>query len=403
MRVISNFLSFIRHPAPLTSALRTLREQLPRAAVLDTIGAVLPHDRRDALAAILTDGDVDTLRHLVERGLGANTLRAMTSDLLYLDSWCRFATGDELVWPAPVELVMKFIAHHLWDPAKRAETTAHGMPDDVINALKGEGLLRSAGRHAVATVRRRLALWSTLHRWRGLIGPFADPHIKTALKVAIRSTSNSVRRKSPKALTRDLIDKLVATCGQGTAADMRDRALLLVGFASGGRRRSEIARLDVAQLELQPTTRVDPGDAQSTALSCIAIHLGRTKTENGDRAVSVLVVGRPADALSQWLTSAKIASGPVFRSIDRWGRVGEEALTPEAVNLIIKRRCRLAGLDPAQYSAHGLRSGYLTEAARSGIPLLEAMQQSRHKTVQQAAIYYNEADKATSHAARVLI
>lgn len=396
---------FLLHspPACMSTALRSLRDQLPRAAALDTIGAVLPHHRRDALAAILTDGDVATLRHLVERGLGANTLRAMTSDLVYLDGWCRLATGQELLWPAPVELIMKFIAHHLWDPAKRAETAEHGMPDEVSHALRGEGLLRGAGPHAAATVRRRLALWSTLHRWRGLIGPFADPHVKTALKVAIRSAAKPTSRKSPKALTRDIVDKLVATCGQGRAADIRDHAILLVGFASGGRRRSEIARLSVAQLQRQSPTRIDPNDAQSHTLNCTAIRLGRTKTEDADRAATVLIVGRPADALTQWLAYARITSGPVFRAIDRWGRVGEAALTPEAVNLVIKRRCRLAGLDPAQYSAHGLRAGYLTEAARSGIPLLEAMQQSRHKTVQQAAIYYNEADRASSHAARVLI
>jgi integrase len=106
--------------------------------------------------------------------------------------------------------------------------------------------------------------------------------------------------------------------------------------------------------------------------------------------------------LTRWLDKGAIHAGPIFRSIDRWGGVGDKALTPDAINHIIKRRCRLAGLDPSEYSAHGLRSGYMTEAGRRGIPLLEAMQQSRHKTIQQASVYYNEANRTKSHAVRMM-
>ncbi|CDZ60778.1 Hypothetical protein NGAL_HAMBI2605_58470 [Neorhizobium galegae bv. orientalis] len=58
----------------------------PRAVELDTIASVLPIDRRDELAELLTDQDVETLRHLVNAGMGANTLRALTSDLAYLEA-----------------------------------------------------------------------------------------------------------------------------------------------------------------------------------------------------------------------------------------------------------------------------------------------------------------------------
>ncbi len=68
---------------------------------LDTIAAVLPIERRDELAELLTDQDVETLRHLVNEGMGANTLRALTSDLAYLQAWSLAATGRSLPWPAP--------------------------------------------------------------------------------------------------------------------------------------------------------------------------------------------------------------------------------------------------------------------------------------------------------------
>jgi len=372
-----------------------------RANSLDTLAAVLAPADRDKLANLLTEDDIATLKHLVEQGLGANTLRAMTSDLAYIDAWARAATGEPPPWPAPQPLLLKFIAHHLWDPAKRADDAAHGMPEDVKAALMGDGLLRHGRPHAPATVRRRLALWSTLHRWRGLVGPFADPHVKTALKAAIRSQFRPVRRKSPRALTRDVIDQLVKTCWRGDLADLRDRAILLVGFASGGRRRSEIAHLRCEQIRKEEPTPIDPNDENSAKAPCYAIELGRTKTEDGIAAGTVLAVGRTAEALSAWLERASITTGPVFRSIDRWGTIGEGALTPEAVNVIVKRRCLLAGLDARLYSAHGLRSGYLTEAARQRVPLLEAMQQSRHKSVQQASVYYNEADRSRMQATRL--
>ena len=61
----------------------------------------------------------------------------------------------------------------------------------------------------------------------------------------------------------------------------------------------------------------------------------------------------------------------------------------------------MAGLDPREFSAHGLRSGYLTEAARRGVALPEAMQQSQHRSVQQAASYYNDAERVRGRAVRL--
>ena len=91
----------------------------------------------------------------------------------------------------------------------------------------------------------------------------------------------------------------------------------------------------------------------------------------------------------------------MFRAIDRWGAVADRALTPQSINLIVKRRCAMAGLDPRDYSVHRLRAGYLTEAARRGIALQEAMQQSQHRPVQQAASDYNEVDRAKGRAVRL--
>lgn len=372
-----------------------------RALQLDAFAAILPMDRRDQLARLLTDDDVETLKHLAREGIGENSLRALASDLAYLEAWAAAATGAPLPWPATEALALKFVAHHLWDPAKRDIDPRHGMPADVAASLRSDGLLRSAGPHAPNTVKRRLASWGTLHRWKGAESPFAAPAVRAALRLAVRTSSRPRQRKSKRALTRDVIDRLAATCATDRLADIRDLAVLLLAFASGGRRRSEVARLRVEQLGDEPPVPLDPRDQTSPTAPCLAIRLGRTKTGDANDGGRVLLVGPPVEALRKWLERAAISTGPVFRAIDRWGAIEERALTPQSINLIVKRRCAMAGLDPRQFSAHGLRSGYLTEAARRGVPLPEAMQQSQHRSVQQAASYYNEADRARGASARL--
>ncbi|RVT74345.1 site-specific integrase [Agrobacterium sp. CNPSo 2736] len=346
----------------------------------------------------MTDQDVETLKHLVNQGMGDNTLRALTSDLAYIEAWGLAATGQSLPWPAPEALLLKFVAHHLWDPERRASDPNHGMPAEVDENLRGQGFLKSIGPHAPDTVRRRLASWSSMTKWRGLSGAFSSPALKQAIRLAVRAVPRKRRRKSAKAVTGDILQMLLATCASDSLRDIRDRAILMVAFASGGRRRSEIAGLRMEQLTEETPIEVP----DSPPLPSLAIHLGRTKTTTGEDDDVVYLTGRPVEALNAWLTAARIEKGSVFRGIGRWGTVSRRALDPQSINAILKQRAEMAGLDPGEFSAHGLRSGYLTEAANRGIPLPEAMEQSRHRSVQQASSYYNSAARRTGRAARLL-
>ncbi|MGV2103210.1 tyrosine-type recombinase/integrase [Rhizobium sp. 21-4511-3d] len=369
-----------------------------RAEQLETIAAVLPIERRDELAELLTDHDIETLRHLVNEGMGDNTLRAITSDLAYLEAWGLAATGSSLPWPAPEALLLKFVAHHLWDPLRKEADPDHGMPVAVADNLRSQGFLKASGPHAPATVRRRLASWSTLTHWRGLEGAFTSPPLKAAIRLAVRAAPRQRRRKSPKAVTGDVLSRLLATCESGSLRDLRDRAILMVAFASGGRRRSEIAALRVDQLTVEAPIEQKDGPP----LPSLAIHLGRTKTTSGERDEVVYLTGRPVEALNGWMAAARIDKGSVFRGIGRWGTVSRRPLDPQSINAILKLRAAMAGLEPGEFSAHGLRSGYLTEAANRRIPLVEAMEQSRHRSVQQASSYYNDATRRTGNAARLI-
>ncbi|RAS13943.1 phage integrase family protein [Ensifer adhaerens] len=202
-------------------------------------------------------------------------------------------------------------------------------------------------------------------------------------------------------MTGDVLTKLLQVCAGERSVDLRDRALLLTAFASGGRRRSEVAALRVEDLVDEEPVRADPTDAASPPLPCLSIRLGRTKTTTSIDDERVVLIGRPVVAVRGWLEHAGISEGPVFRRIDQWGSIDRRALTPQSVNLILKGRCKQPGLEPALFSAPRLRSGYLTEAANRGMP--EAMQQSRHESVAQAASYYNNAYRKNGRAARLII
>ena len=256
---------------------------------IDALAGFLPLAARDRLAETLTRAEIDTLAHLAKTGKGPNSLRALASDLAYLEAWARASTAEPLAWPASETTVLRFIAHHLWDEEEREKNPEHGMPEAVAEALRAEGRLKSTGPHAPATVRRRLALWSSLHRWRGLEGPFSNPSIRNALRLAIRAADRPRARKSAGAITCDILDRLLATRGRGRAVDLRDRALLLLAFGSVGRRRSEFARLKVDDLEEREPVAADPEAPKGEQLPVMAIRLRRTR---GDAAVAASL--RPA-------------------------------------------------------------------------------------------------------------
>ncbi|MFC5508715.1 hypothetical protein ACFPN9_26115, partial [Bosea massiliensis] len=91
-----------------STSLLSAETETRRALQLDALSGILPLERRDQLAQILTDDDVATLRHLAREGMGENSLRALASDLAYLEAWSLAATGFALPWPAPEALVLKF-------------------------------------------------------------------------------------------------------------------------------------------------------------------------------------------------------------------------------------------------------------------------------------------------------
>ena len=146
-----------------------------------------------------------------------------------------------------------------------------------------------------------------MHRWKGIEEPFVAPSLQSAPRLAVRASARPRQRKSKRAVTRDVLNRPDSHLRDRSARRCRDLAILLLAFASGGTRRSEVARLRVEQLGDEPPARLDPHAPKSPALPCLAIQLGRTKTGDADEKGRVLLVGPPVGRFTNgW-------SGPTSR------------------------------------------------------------------------------------------
>lgn len=311
--------------------------------------------------------DEQALLDLYTRGTPENTLRAYERDLLYIEAW----KGAPLNWPESEDIALRFILDHSRD--LEADDSARR----VAEALITKGLRKSFKCPAPATLDRRIASWAAFHRMRNLPSPFEAPLIRQARAKARRAAAKPPAPKSNNPITLEVLEKLLAACDPSLRGT-RDRAILMLGWASGGRRRSEITGLHVEDLTLED--------------DLIHIRLLETKTTAKGATPKLLLKGRPARALTDWLTAAHLTKGPLFRPISKSDTVLSRPLHPDAIRQILKRLLIRAGYDKTFASPHGLRSGFLTEAALKGTPLQAAMRLSLHRSAAQAQKYYDDVE-----------
>ena len=114
---------------------------------LGELKAAVSADREELVAGILTDADLSTLKHLAKKGLPANSLRALTSDLTYLEAWSRTATGEVLPWPATEALALNFVAPHSRS-ALEPGSGSHRLRDSSLLALSDREPERATSKEA---------------------------------------------------------------------------------------------------------------------------------------------------------------------------------------------------------------------------------------------------------------
>jgi len=179
-----------------------------------------------------------------------------------------------------------------------------------------------------------------------------------------------------------------------SAKGLRDRALVLLGFA-GAFRRSELVALDVEDL-----TERDEG---------LDVLIGHSKTDQEGQGATIAIprvaesAYCPVRALRDWLVVGGIEAGAVFRRMHRGDRVGQSRLTAQSVALVIKELARKVELDPARYAGHSLRAGFLTSAARNRASIFKMADQSRHRSLDVLREYVRNEERFDDHAGADLL
>lgn len=252
-------------------------------------------------------------------------------------------------------------------------------------ALINAGRKKKAGAITVRSIRRYLSSLSIHHNERALKNPVSDKQVRLLLRRAQRSRATELPAQKA-AITADILKQMVATCDDSLRGK-RDRAILLVGFASGGRRRSEIANLRVEDL-----VKVKGG---------YVIKLRSSKTDQEGDGREVPILGEAAIALKNWMLVSGLRCGALFRGILPNNTLNEH-INSRTVNRIVKKRISLAGLDPRGFGAHSLRAGFITEAARQGSTLRDVMELSGHRDAKVAGNYYRQEKLLANTAGQLL-
>jgi site-specific recombinase XerD len=240
-----------------------------------------------------------------------------------------------------------------------------------------------------STLGRRIAAIRYAHKLANFETPTDAEAVKATLRGIRRTFGAAKVKKSPAIAAK--VKSMVATA-PNQLSGVRDRALLLLGFA-GAFRRSELVALDVAD--------IDEGDAGLT----VTIPRSKTDQEGTGRnfAIPRGEAACPVAALKLWLDAAGITSGPIFRPINKAGTVGTNRLTDRSVANIVKAYAARAGFDASKFSGHSLRSGFLTSAAANGASIFKMMDQSGHRSVETLCGYVRDAELFKDHAGAGLL
>lgn len=292
------------------------------------------------------------LKAYIEAGIAPATRRAYEYDLDHFCAW-----GGTV--PATVAEIASYLAEH-------------------------------AGVLSTATLARRMAAISVAHDAHKLPNPIRSPLVRATMR-GIRREHGMPQRQAKPLLRDDLFD-ILARIGE-RPKDLRDKALLLVGFA-GGFRRSELCAIICTDVE------------QARQGIVITIRRSKTDQEGEGRKVGI-PFGRtrwcPVAALDRWIAAAGIEAGPIFRPVDRHGRVAAERLSGEAVCLVVRERVAAAGFDPVCYSGHSLRAGFATSAVQAGVPTPKVRAQTGHTSDAMLARYVRDGELFVDNAAGGLL
>jgi integrase len=254
-------------------------------------------------------------------------------------------------------------------------------------------LVQFAATQTVATLRQRLAALAQWHIDQGFPDPTKAPLVKKVLK-GIHEL-HPAQPKQAKPFQLDQLQQLDAwldraiqhaqqTNNRAALLQLRrNRALVLLGFWRGFRS-DELGRLCVEHIEVMPREG-------------LRLFLPRTKGDRGYTGttfrVPALAALCPVQACEAWLQTAALTQGPLFRGIDRWGRIADRPLHANSFIPLLRGLFAQAGIAaPDTYSSHSLRRGFAHWANGNGWDVKTLMEYVGWKDVKSAMRYVDGGD-----------
>jgi len=357
-----------RDPDP--SKIPTARLLEPPRRIDECVGVLLfPVDTNAVHKRILAESRAAEAR-ILAASLTPNTRRSYASHIRSYLAWVNYFTDAHITAFVPVgteQLRMLLTNMLMGIGADTAAARQHKVPPAAVK---------------VRTVFAWCAAIRHAYLVHGYPDPFTDPAVALLLKSArrgLRHQGAAKKRAPPMGL--DVLQRIVEVClAEKTPEGRRDAALLLVAFSSGGRRRSELASLQVEDIDYV---------ARATAAGEPGYQVRLTHLKGHDDAVreSVPILGAAFEVLEAWLRCLAPSVGPLFRQI-KAGRVHPtNGINGLAIWRLVKRRAAQAGYASHGYSPHSLRSGFLTECGLRNIPIDQAATLSKHNNLDTARGY----------------
>ncbi len=313
---------------------------------------------------------------LLEKGTSASSRRALTGDLHYFWAWAELRYQLLPLYPIPLPVLLTFVTDHL-----------QGLPTAIDEKLVENKIKTRLGTHSMSTIERRLASLATWYRLQGISEPLYHPQLRELLKKARRAVAYRPHKKD--ALVKQDLKNIAAITTSDDIRNCRDLAVLFFAFASGGRRRSE-----VAQANFEDLRRVAKG---------FVYHLRRSKTDQDGVGRYLPILGQAAVHLQAWLEQRGRHPGALFHPIARNGAIiKNRGLCDKSVALIIKKLAASIGFAEERIGGHSVRRGFVTESGRQGIAIPQAMALTGHKSVEVFMGYYQEGNVEDNPAASLL-
>lgn len=310
---------------------------------------------------------IDSVR---QHDLAENTHRAYSGDYRHFVSWC------DRAGLSPVEASETTLLLYLtyWGSPNTHRSCDRCIRLAALRTVAGDKVLK------VSTLQRRLSGIRATLRSLGTPVTSSPEHDVLAATLNHLRREQEYRPRTAQAISERLIVQMANACGQGPKG-LRDRALLLTGYL-GGLRRAEIVGLDISDIGFQPegvrllirNSKTDRNREGQTVHVPLTRHAGTCATRT----------------LRRWIEVRGGEVGPLFRSMHRGGVLRDGRPAPVLVDRLVKEYAAQVGEDSDLYSAHSLRSGFATSAARANAPVSAIKDQTRHRSLVSMERYIHE-------------